>query len=69
MLGCPKAEHFHRKCTYCGGKWIESTFEDSNDGAQIALRAAFESANRAGLSEEDVIEEWRLISVRHIMDS
>lgn len=69
MSKCPKIEHFHHRCLYCNGEWIESTFENSLEGAEIAINAAFESADNAGLSEEDMLKKWRDTQVRKVMES
>ena len=69
FFGCPKEEHFHRKCPHCEATWFEETFENSKQGAAVALEVAFESAEKADLSEEFIINKWRLRHVRNIMES
>lgn len=69
VKGCPEGEHFHRDCTYCKAKWIEETYENSQEGAMAALMAAFESAEKIKMSEEDIVKEWRLRSVRAVHES
>jgi hypothetical protein len=64
---CPPGDHFHRKCPYCDGHWVEATYENSRDGARVALHAAFECIEHIGFSEDDVVKEWRDRIVRGVM--
>jgi hypothetical protein len=64
---CPKTAHFHRKCPHCDGEWVEGTYDESLRGSRIILKHAIKCAEKAGLSEEDVVTEWRERIARMVM--
>jgi hypothetical protein len=67
--GCPSGEHFHRECGYCNGKWVEAIYDESREGARVSLYAAFDCVEKVGMSEEDIVKEWRMRIVRGVMQS
>ena len=51
-----------------GGKWeVEGTYDESLRGSRIILKHAIKCAEKAGLSEEDVVTEWRERIARMVM--
>lgn len=65
---CPTEEHFHRRCDICKKKWLEGTYEGSNDG-RVALQYAFGLAHEYEWTEDDIMELWRTGIMKAVIDS
>ena len=62
---CPESEHFHRKCSDCGGTWCESTYMVNESEVKVMLANVFVECEKLGLGKEDVNNVWdlRIISI------
>jgi hypothetical protein len=71
LKSCPMEEHFHRKCSKCGGKWLEATFEADSAESATTLKHVLASLLRRSpdLSEEKLLTLWREAQIREVNDS
>ena len=64
---CPKEMHFHHKCKHCESTWLEAT--SLGIGVELQLTSALVIAERNGITEEDIVTEYRTLTVKRIHDS
>lgn len=64
---CPELEHFHHKCVRCNGEWCESTYHMLPNEVKIMIAETFNFAEKAGLTEEDIVNIWRIRLIKQTM--